>query len=250
MKIAPTLILLALAVEVLLILLFAAVPWPKGGNLEYLFDLNQERNIPAYFSTLQLFLVSLAFGIFAWRNSRRDNLRSMFLWVLPLLFLGLSVDEFCGLHEMLGRTSDWFLPGGKRAGSTFWNTGIWMFVLGIPFMIGTLAAFWINRAYLAVTPGVQGKFLVGFLVFMGGALGVESLSNFIAPDSSLHLWQVILEEGMEMGGVTLILWAAIDTLRGHGFAFRMDPVDLSRNDRRIEPTPQEIPIDRDGSIGD
>jgi len=230
----PTIITAAFAIEALLILFYAAVPWPKGGNLEYLFHLNEERNFPAYFSTLQLFVVAIAFGIFAWRNASWTNVRSLFLWALPFLFLGLSIDEFCGIHEMMGRTSDWFLPGGKRAGSAFENTGIWMFLLGLPFMVGSFFVFWIVRSYLAVTPGVLSKFFVGFLIFMGGALGVECLSNFIAKDSSLHLWQIIFEEGMEMAGVTLILWAAIDNLMGHGFSLRLDPVDLSEGEANAE----------------
>jgi len=65
--------------------------------------------------------------------------------------------------------------------------------------------------------------MIGAFIFFGGAIGVEALSNIPDPHTFGSVVENIFEEGMEMAGVTVLLWAARDLLMEHGFAWRLEP---------------------------
>ena len=191
-----------------------------------LLNLDEEQNFPTYFSSMQLLCVGALLGLFAWRNFDRGRSKTWLLWGLPLLFLMMSVDEYIGLHEYVGTKVDWVLPGGSRDTSAFHRTGIWMFVIGAPFVAATGCYVYALREYFAAAPGVLLKASVGFGIFMAGALGLETISNFVPACSLGGMIRVLLEEGCEMVGVTVILWAAYDLLLAHNFRLSLDAVRL------------------------
>jgi hypothetical protein len=199
---------------VLVVAYFADVA--MGNPFRKLFDLGAEANLPSWFSSIQLLTVGAGLGLFAHVFARKDAPRTWSLWILPCTFLLLSIDEAISVHEFVGRSSDALLPGGSRDHGVFAATGIWMFLLGPPLMAVMAGGAWRCRVFYLSVRGCAEKGVLGLALFLSGALGVEILRNFaISGTLGFHL-QVVAEEGLEMAGITMVLWAVIDLLRGSG----------------------------------
>lgn len=193
-------------------------------TLSRLLNLDGESSISTWYSVIQLSCVAALAGLFAARNLDPDRMSTWPLLLLPLIFLALSMDELVQIHEWLGQKSDALLPGHTRVNTFFPYTGIWMFLIGIPFFIGFLGITYILRRYLSTVPRVLSKFLLGIAIFATGAVLIETMSNFLDYGSLWFKLEVASEEGCEMLGVTIILWAFYDLLLGHGFSIHLDPV--------------------------
>lgn len=89
-----------------------------------------------------------------------------------------------------------------RKDTVLQETGVWIFVLGIPFLVLFLLLmkevknYFKRKDYLLV--------LSGMMIFLSGALGIEALSNFF-PTEFMFV-PIIFEEYLEMLGVTMIFW--------------------------------------------
>ncbi len=193
-----------------------------------LLDLEGENNIPAWYSSMQLFVVACLFGLFARASFDRRQWRSWLLALFPLILLAMSCDEIAQVHEWLGEKSDVLFASGSRLGSRFWYTGVWMFVIGVPFTLGVGLLFLQLTAFFRQSPGATIKFLAGLLVFAGSAVGVEALANFTLSGTLARTAQVSCEEFGEMLGVTIWLSATCDLLRASGFRIRWQQQERSR----------------------
>jgi hypothetical protein len=196
-------------------------------TLNNFLNLEREANLPTWYSSLQLSIAAALLAIFAYWNFRLERASSWVLLLFPLLLLVLSMDESTEIHEWMGYKSDSLLPGGDRKNTPFYYTGIWMFLIGIPFLIGFTALLMTLRTYFRTTRGVLFKFLLGGFLLVGGATGVETATNFIPLRSWLFYSEIFLEEVLEMVGVTTILWGAYSLLEGNGFSIHLVPVKIS-----------------------
>ena len=158
------------------------------------FDLDEEESFGTWFSTGILFLaaVLLVHQSRVLRAQERPWHRS---WLaLGIGFLVLSVDEVAGMHEYMN----------SMMGDTPWT------VVGFPILILVALAFlpflWHHRGRTGLL------FLVAGLIYGGGAVGVEHFTD--ADLNSLHynMWTT-LEEGMEMLGVIIFIYAILDHMR-------------------------------------
>lgn len=184
-----------------------------SGFITLRFDLNGEANVPTWYSSVKLFSIALLLALFASRVIELSNWRTWLLAGLPLLFLALSADEVAQIHEWLGLQTDALLPDGTRRGTFFRVTGIWMFLIGIPFLIIVLAILYMLREYFRDAAGALKLFVYGLLVLLFGALGIETLSNIPERGSLGYVFQIFFEELFEMLGATLMLWAAYELER-------------------------------------
>ena len=214
----PLSILLVIAVELGLTFIYLVNMWfgrPLGPILSDQFDLDGERNIPAWFSTVQLFLVSMMFMVLA--SASTQGTERVTFWILSLLFLALSCDESVGIHEKLGVMSDAVLPGGDRRNTPFVRTGIWVFWLGIPFIAVVISIMLRLRRFITDRVAIR-LYGVGFAIFIGSAVGIETLVNFlVGQPHRIRIAQVAVEEFGEMVGVTLIVWATFRLMEAKGF---------------------------------
>jgi hypothetical protein len=192
-------------------------------------DLNGEDNLPTWYSSIQWFCVATLFGIFAWRNIRPSSWRSWLLLALPLIFLAFSLDEVAQIHEWLGFKTDRFLPGKTRLHTMFQETGIWALIVGPPFIALFGSVMFSLRTYFKHAPGAFVKLLLGMTVMLLGALGLETLSNFIDIKSGFYILEIVMEEFFEMTGSTIILWGSYELLQRDGFAIQFDKTGLSVN---------------------
>lgn len=223
----PLLIALLFAADLTLALI-PVVDYAIGhpfGRLSALFNLDTESTIPTWYSSMQWFCAGAMFALFAthaWLSRMRGALS---IAAVALACLTFSVDEIAAIHEQLGFAADALMSGGTRHGSALWSTGLWPFVVGIP-VIATLAIMvrGTRHIFLARAPRALALLIVGFVVMFTGALVVELGANLLQAgtrNGALFLTQVVLEEFLEMLGVTLITWSASSLLQAYGFELRL-----------------------------
>lgn len=206
-----------------LALCFAYLYFPNIG-IKRFFDLGGELNIPTWYSSIKLFCVSLLAGLFTCRKFNRLDPRSYLLLLLPFIFFTLSIDETASIHEWLGFQTDFILLDSTREESFLAKTGTWMFIIGIPFFIIFLLYMFLIRKYFSFKSYVI--ILFGMVIFLTGALGIETLSNFF--NDELMFIQVFCEELLEMVGVTIIFWGFYNLT-----AINWPSVLLAENERII-----------------
>jgi len=187
-------------------------------RITFLIDLNAEANLPAWYSSIQLFLVAVLLAFFVYAEFDKRSLLSWTLPVWPLVFVALSIDEIVQMHEWLGGQSDRWLPGRSRENITFRSTGIWMFLIGIPFFFFMVGLILSLKKYLRGKSDVIHMFWAALIVYIGSAAGIEILSNFVPKEGAVHIIQVFCEELGEMIGGTLFLWAAYKLLCSYEFS--------------------------------
>jgi hypothetical protein len=223
----------AMIIAVLLITLVSFVArvakylWGFEGYLQPLriFDVGEERSIPAWFESLQFLLCSILLAVVAVAKKRRGDRYSSHWSVLSIILLLLSLDEVASIHEAIGQQSErllnsitGFTPSG--AIKFFWV------VPGAIFVIIVLLAY---LRFLADLPrGTRRSFLFAGALFVLGALGLEMLSaqvssssegiaNFfgsVLPKIMIGL-QTCFEEMFEMLGLTAFVYALLAYIRSH-----------------------------------
>lgn len=220
----PTLAVALLAIDVLLIVAAATnfllgAPFARINDLVYL---DGETTLQAWYSSVQWLLAGALFGMLALHALRARLRGALALAAFSALCIVFSIDEITGIHEWLGRKSDVLLPGGDRQNTVLWRTGIWPLLIGIPVLVVLavltvrMRAIFVPRARHALT-----VLVAGLVVMFSGALAVELAVNWVDSAPSARGWLLLehaVEELLEMIGVTLIVWSALDTLRIYGFA--------------------------------
>lgn len=183
-------------------------------------DLGDEGNLPTWYASIKWFLAALVLGGFIYVKWASLQFKLWSLCLLPLIFVLFSLDETAGIHEFIGYLSDGLLPGGDRDNTMFHVTGIWMFVLGIPFILIFVAIVLSIRHWFKGARGALTKIVVGVFVALAGALLVEVAANFVAGHPYLEASQVFVEEMLELVGGTIVVWGAYELLSMHDIAIR------------------------------
>lgn len=220
----PPLILVLLAIDLAIGLAYVLNYWAGRPYrpLSLLLDLNGECNLPSWYSSVQWFGAAALFALFAYRRFDRSSPRSWLLIVVALMFLAFSFDETVQIHEAVGKRTDVLLPGGARAGSAFGHTGIWMFVVGIPFLVFFVYLILATRIYFEQAPGAFVKLLAGMGIFLAAATGIEALSNLVTPGTAYDVLENFFEEVLEMAGSTIVVWSGYELLCKDEFSFGVD----------------------------
>ena len=122
----------------------------------------------------------------------------MWLWLWLVLGLGfcfLSLVEVVALHELMN----------SLLGDTPWTA------VAIPF------AALLGLCFVPFLRSLDGataiRFLVAGAVYVGGAVGVEHVTDEAVNSLHYNMWTA-LEEGVEMFGVILFIHALLDLQRG------------------------------------
>jgi hypothetical protein len=173
------------------------------------FNLDEENNVPTWFSTICLFLCAITLAAIALTEWRRKGPLWGYWFGLAGTFALLSLDEAASFHEMLVtplRTAfhtkgflyfAWVIPGGFVA-------------------LGFLFVFW--RFLSQIPAETRRAFLVAGFVYCSGCLGMEMIDGRYY---SLHgacinyALMAILEESLEMAGEILFLRSLLGYLAKH-----------------------------------
>jgi hypothetical protein len=169
-------------------------------------NLDGEDSLSAWYSSTKFFCVGVLGLIYAVEKYDRKSFPTLLLFGLPAIFLFFSIDEAVQIHEWLGVKSDHFLPHGTRKATYFDQTGIWMFLFGVPFLIAFLWLIFLIRKHFTENSGSFKKVAVGMLILLAGAIGIETITNFVPYDTIWDTLQVLFEELLEMLGATVIFW--------------------------------------------
>lgn len=172
-----------------------------------LFYVNEERNIPTYFSVLLLLTAALLLGFITALTGSREESHGSKWAVLSFGFLFMAYDEAFKVHEKL------HTPMRQVLGDS--DLGIFYFSWVIPgiIIVLVLAVFFLK--FLWHLPAkTRLRFLVAGFLYVGGAIGVELVGGHHA---ELHGEQsfgysmiVTVEESLEMAGLIVFIWALLN----------------------------------------
>ncbi|MBC7756218.1 MAG: hypothetical protein H7Z20_06180 [Bdellovibrio sp.] len=174
----------------------------------HILDLDGEQTIGSWFSSCQLFLI----GVFLLVNNFREHLPNRtsckFLTLIGLGFMFLSLDESASIHELISLSSKHvaWMPRFKG------QQGLWIPIYAV---LG-LSILWVTRKNLFEIWLRHKKectiFIYGFLTLFFGAVILEIISYQYLRTPEMQNWyllEVALEEGMEMLGASIMLYAVL-----------------------------------------
>jgi len=180
--------------------------------LHGLFDLDGEGNIPAWFSSCQLFAVAISYFSCVRRKGSEIRPSRVLFIVAGIAALYVSSDETAQIHERVhaligARYIDWIPPFIVQ------NFFFVMVFAAILVSIGQMLAkdllrLWVNhRRFVLLT-------LLGSAIGLTGGMVVETIGYHIPPTHPiLYRLEVTVEEFMEMFGGSVILLAALQLRR-------------------------------------
>ncbi len=170
-------------------------------------NLDNEANLPAWYSACALFLCAVLAGIISYSKWNERN-SSRYKWAgLGILFSYLSLDESASLHEGV-------IPGflqkvgfNVTQGGTYDWTPIGMSAFAVVFFL--YLRFWIK-----LPSKTRLLFAISAATFLMGAVGFEKISHFYealyqTENTLAYVLTAGIEEFLEMLGVALFNYALL-----------------------------------------
>jgi hypothetical protein len=171
-----------------------------------LFSVSSEGTIPTWLSASALLVCAGLLGLIA-RATKVRGARDARYWTgLAVLFLLMSADEACAIHERLGG------PVRNMLGLEGFARFAWV-IPAIAF-VAVLGAVYVPFLF-RLLPRTRRWFLAAGFLYLGGSVGMEMASGAHAerrgPGPGYEVLAA-LEEVLEMSGVAVFLWALLDHL--------------------------------------
>lgn len=210
---AKKILAILLGVELTLVLIYVSLVLlgMAEHRLMKFFDLDEEANLPAWFSSIQLLAIGMLFLLLYLKKAFHPSISSRFVLFIAMAFIFLSLDEAASVHERVTRILkdvSWF-PSFRG------NHGRWVFIyaavgaLIAPFSVRHVMRIWKchRREAMIIAFGI---FLLGM-----GAVGLEVISfEFLRSriPSIADTIEIAAEEFSEMAGASIILYGALGFL--------------------------------------
>lgn len=190
-----------------------------------LFDLNTEGNLPTLFSTLLLLSASvLLFLIFIKRKIAEDKDRLYWLFLSGIFFF-LALDESLQIHEKVTNMVN-LIGNDSEVTLITERPGFLRYVWVVPYAVLLVGLFLIIYRFLWRLPAsTRNLFLLSGSMFVSGAVGLELLQGHYDSALGSNFYTVVLytiEEGLEMGGVVLFIYALLSFLANNNETARID----------------------------
>lgn len=173
-----------------------------------LFVLEEEANIPTLYSALTLAFCSSLLAIIGYMNKKVNSRYSSYWKILSLIFLFISLDEACSIHEIF--TSP--LRGLFNA------SGFFYFAWVIPafiFLVIFLLGFW--QFIKALPQKTRSLFIKAGTLYVSGALGMELIGGYYAEISAqntiTYFFVTTIEETLEMLGIVVFIYALLSYIK-------------------------------------
>jgi hypothetical protein len=190
-------------------LLFHYNKSPLIEELSYIFNLDEEHNIPAVYSFFQLLFASLLLALIAWHASKTKDRLSGYWWLMTILFFYIAFDELESFHERAGL---WLHQH-------FHTTGFFYFAWVVPAVIILLVlGIILIRFLLSLPVACRKRFLIAGTVYIVGAVGGDIVAGqYISMHGSGLGWPYVveyhIEETMEMLGIAYFIYALLLYIR-------------------------------------
>lgn len=175
-------------------------------ELAPLFYVDQEHNIPTYFSVLLILLAASLLGGIA-KNKSKQRLPHGSKWAfLSFGFLLMAIDETFQFHERLN------IPVGKLLGDG--SLGVFYFPWVIPAIVLVIVLGLFFLKFLFDLPArTRFWFMMAAIIYLGGAIGVELIGSNHAELHGFENWTysviATIEESLEMGGLIVFIGALL-----------------------------------------
>jgi hypothetical protein len=164
------------------------------------FDLGGEQTIAAWLSSMIMLLCALVLFYLATVKRQLGQAYALHWLGLAVIFLGLSMDEAVGLHEMMITPMRELLHAG----------GMFLFAWVIP-ALGFVTV--VGLLYLGflwhLPPAFRLRFILAGALFVGGAIGFEMLEgalvDFYRQHRLIYEAAIHLEDTLEFAGILLFL---------------------------------------------
>lgn len=179
------------------------------------FNVDQETSIPTWYSQSALLAAAVLAVFIGWKTKVR-GMKYVGWFALGATLLYMSVDEGASLHEIMSKSTSAFfqIQGGPFVSA-------WV----IPGMIfaGIVGLFFL-RFVLRQPRKTKALFFLSGAIFLLGTIGLEMVDSLLytyyiieAHDPTTQYMTVLrsLEEGMEMFGVALLIYAFMDFIRSN-----------------------------------
>lgn len=204
---ARKLLFLLFTIEIILSGIFVAdyVMGKPSYSIHVLFDMDGEACIPAWFSSMQLFLIGAVFLLAGRAPAAYRQPPAFFLKLLGACFIFLSADEAGMIHERLRG----LVKHVAAAMPQINGHGAWISIYAV---IGTLLLLSSYRHLLFMFKFFRREAVIvmsGFGIMCLGAVGLEIISYAflrIGATPLLYALEVALEEFFEMSGASIILY--------------------------------------------
>lgn len=205
-KVAVTLtvILLFFVILHILVIWLHFKAFPENQSVERLnlfFNFDHERNFPTYYNTILLFLCSLGFFLISY-SKEGQSVKLNYWFILSLVILFLSMDDFIGIHEWLNIwIPRWLHVGGK---------GIFKFAWIIPYGLFAIAfGIYSIKNLLVIKKRIAKGYIISGILYVFGAICIESASGlyyesiqdvfsfeytlyFVTPEEFFEMFSLIL----------------------------------------------------------
>jgi len=180
------------------------------------FGLDGEGNLIAWFSSTLFVACSAFLFVEAARRRRQQLSQAGGWWWLGALFVFLAIDEAVVIHERVGSLLEPLeLPG--------FLSFSWVIPAALAVLIGS---FLIRPLLASATPDFRRRAVRAAVLYVGGAIGFESLSALFSESLTVFSLPYILaatvEEGLEMTGLAYFLVACIRMIAETAGSVRVD----------------------------
>lgn len=170
------------------------------------FNVDQEANIPTWFTGAVALYLAMTASMIA--SIVKSQGKRAWAWRgIALIGIYISLDELSGIHELA------ITPIRNT-----WDISPWLYqswVIPAMIIVIIITALYIRFIWHLPSYARTYILLAGFL-YVGGAIGVESIGGFILSTQGLTDWYVQLshiEEFLEMMGLILALYAITEYAR-------------------------------------
>ena len=170
-----------------------------GAELLEVFNLNEEQNIPTWYSSVILLLCGVTiYFISIYKKNSQDRYYRHWLW-LSIIFCYLSLDEAISIHE------NFKLKFLFKKDHILYDDS-WVIVFSILIAIFVFA----YRRFLQNLPSTTRKmFIVSGCIYIFGSAGIEIVGSFTQEfygrASMIHAMMTTIEEFLEMIGIVVFI---------------------------------------------
>jgi hypothetical protein len=190
-----------------LLLEFTSLSW--ANELNRLFDLDLEQNIPTLLASVLLSISALLLGaIFVFKQRSLDRYSRHWL-ILASIFIYLVIDEFTSIHELF------VVPLREKfsLGGVFYLAWV---ILAIPIIL--VIGLLYTRFILSLPQHTRRLILAAAATYITGSLGMEMIGGQYQQQNGFDLiyaGMTTLEETLEMLGISLFIYALLDYLKSY-----------------------------------
>ena len=181
-----------------------------------LFDLNQEANVPTWFSSIMLASCAVLLALIALAKRATGDQWLRHWSALSAIFLLMSLDEIASIHEMTIRPLHNLFELGPVL------TNAWV-LIALPLLIVFLLLY--ARFLLNLPRRARWLFLLSGVIYISGVVGIEVLSGLMkyhygTADLRFAL-MTTFEESLEMLGIMAFVYALTDYMGREQIIWRM-----------------------------